>query len=109
MNTLFIVDIQSKFRQSFDEDYLNDVISYLKNKSKEYDKIILIMEENIANGDTIPSEIKEKISYYPVFKDYSASYTMNNLKESKNFSLDKGYLEANIEIPEGVFREELFR
>ena len=51
LKTLFIVDIQNKYKNSFNEDYLNKVIDFIKKEGTNYEKIILIMEENIENGD----------------------------------------------------------
>lgn len=108
MKTLFIVDIQSKFRNSFDEDYLDETISYLNRNGKDYDKIVCIMEKNVSEGDYIPKEIFDKLSYYPVFKLYEASYTRNKLLNSSHFNIDKGSITANVEIPMGsfLFKEE---
>ena len=103
MKTLFIVDIQSKFRNSFDDSYVDDIISYLNKNGKDYDKIVCIMEEHISQGDDIPKEIFEKLSYYPVFKLYEASYTRGKLLNSSHFNIDKGAIKANVEIPMGSF------
>lgn len=103
MKTLLIVDIQSKFRNSFDENYLDETINYLKKNAKKYDKIVSIMEKNVSEGDYIPSEIHQKLNYYPIFKCYDASYTKKKLESSTNFTINKGEISANIEIPMGSF------
>lgn len=103
MKTLLIVDIQSKFRNSFDEDYLNETIDYLNKTKHKYEKIVCIMEKNIIEGDYIPSEIYKKLNYYPIFKCYNASYTRDKLKNSKNFTINKGDITCNVDIPYGSF------
>lgn len=103
MKTLLIVDIQSKYRNSFSEDYLDSTLKYLDTNERKYDKIVLIMEKFVSNGDYIPSEIYKKLNYYPIFKCYNASYTKKKLENSKNFTINKGEIKSNIEIPMGSF------
>lgn len=103
MKTLFIVDIQSKFRNSFNEEYLDETISYLNKKGKDFDKIVCIMEKNVSEGDYVPKEVFEKLTYYPVFKLYEASYTREKLLNSTHFNINKGEITSNVEIPMGSF------
>jgi len=104
LRTLFIVDIQQKYKDSFSENYLNDVKDFIYKDYKNFDKIVCIMENNKILGDYIPEEINEKLTIYPIFKCYDAEYTYNVMRKSKNFEIDEeGCLVPLIEIPEGDF------
>lgn len=102
---LFIVDIQQKYNNSFRKEYLDKVKRYLEDNGDEYEKIVMIMEENPTEGkgDFIPSDIHRELTIRPIFKCYDAEYSNKKLKNSKYFQVKNNSLIPKIKFPEGDF------
>ena len=84
---LFIVDIQEKYDKNFTEEYFTRVKDYIDKNKDNYEKIVMIMEENESSGDFISKEMHKNLSIRPVFKCYDSDYSIEKLKKSSLFHI----------------------
>lgn len=100
---LFIVDIQQKYDKNFTKEYLEKVEEYIGTSSSNYEKIVMVMENNEDNGDFIPKEIHMELSIRPVFKCYDSDYSLEKLNRSTLFQKKGKSLVPRFNIPDGDF------
>lgn len=100
---LFIVDIQEKYNKSFTMDYLQKVEEYIGKNKDKYDRIVMIMEENVDKGDFIPRDVFEELTIRPVFKCYDSEYSLERIKRSTLFKQSGSSLVPKFKLPDGDF------